>query len=135
MKRDIESEKTKAQHDAISAKLFVTPALADSVINGSTNTSDRKQTKRHFNDPPTIREMLDKMEEHRTCNAPCLVAMLRLAVNALEEYDDAPAAREALKSIELGLWATAPEELWYEPRLPMTEKEARACVDLMNREP
>jgi len=145
MKRDLESEKTRAQYDAISAKLFVTSAMAAAIESGCTNTSDQKpQTKnkmshitdyqvdynlpagesiediekgwvkRHFHDTPTIREMLNKMEETRTVDAPCLVAMLRIAVDALEQYDDAPNARDALQSIERGLWATAPRELWLE---------------------
>lgn len=114
MKRELESKKTRAQHDAISAKLFVTSAMAAAIESGCTNTNDPKPKKRHFHDPPTIREMLDKMEETRTVDAPCLVAMLRIAVDALEQYDDAPNARDALQSIERGLWATAPRELWFE---------------------
>jgi hypothetical protein len=145
MKRDLESEKTRAQYDAISAKLFVTSAMAAAIESGCTNTNDLKPqsknklsnptvyqvdynlpagesiediekgwTKRHFYDTPTIREMLNKMEETRTVDAPCLVAMLRIAVDALEQYDDAPIARDAMQSIERGLWATAPRELWLE---------------------
>ena len=114
MKRDLESEKTRAQYDAISAKLFVTSAMAAAIESGCTNTNDPKPQKRHFHDPPTIREMLDRMEETRTVDAPCLVAMLRIAVDALEQYDDAPIARDALQSIERGLWATSPRELWFE---------------------
>jgi hypothetical protein len=83
--------------------------------------------KRHFNDPPTIREMLDHMEKTRTCDAPCLVAMLRLAVNTLNWYangqgpetrldDNGDLATGTLQSIERGLWATAPQELWYEQK-------------------
>ena len=74
---------------------------------------------------PTIREMLDKMEEKRTCDAPCLVAMLRLAVNTLNWYangqgpetrleDNGDLATTTLGYIERGLWATSPRELWCE---------------------
>ena len=83
--------------------------------------------KRHFNDPPTIREMLEHMEETRTCDAPCLVAMLRLAVNTLNWYangqgpetrlnDNGDLATTAIGHIERGLWATVPQELWYEEK-------------------
>lgn len=78
---------------------------------------------RHYHDAPTIREMLDKMEEKRTCDAPCLVAMLRVAVATLEELDDHDEnrARKALESIERGLWETSPRELWFET--PDSESE------------
>ena len=80
---------------------------------------------RHFHDTPTIREMLDKMEEKRTCDAPCLVAMMRLAVNTLEWYadsrgpesrldDNGDSATHTLQCIERNLWATSPRELWFE---------------------
>ncbi len=80
---------------------------------------------RHYHDTPTIREMLDKMEEKRTCDAPCLVAMLRNAVDALTWYangqgpetrldDNGELATTVLGNIERGLWATSPRELWFE---------------------
>lgn len=40
MKRDLESKQTRDNYDAIHAKLFVTSALANSVMSGSTNTND-----------------------------------------------------------------------------------------------
>ncbi len=40
MKRDIESKQTRDNHEAIHAKLFVTSALANSVMSGATNTND-----------------------------------------------------------------------------------------------
>jgi hypothetical protein len=69
--------------------------------------------------------MLDKMEEKRTCDAPCLVAMLRNAVDALTWYangqgpetrleDNGELATTVLGNIERGLWATSPRELWFE---------------------
>jgi hypothetical protein len=156
MKRDLESEKTRAQYDAISAKLFVTSAMAAAIESGCTNTNDQKPktknnmshitdyqvdynlpagesiedlekgwVKRHFHDPPTIREMLNKMEETRTVDAPCIVAMLRNAVDALTWYangqgpetrldDNGDLATTVLGHIERGLWATVPRELWLE---------------------
>lgn len=40
MKRDLESKQTRDNYDAIHAKLFVTSALANSVLSGATNTND-----------------------------------------------------------------------------------------------
>ena len=40
MKRDLESKQSRDNYDAISAKLFVTSELANSVMSGGTNTND-----------------------------------------------------------------------------------------------
>ncbi len=77
-------------------------------------------------DTPTVREMLDWMEENKTCDAPTVVAMLRLAMLALNWYangqgpetrldDNGELATQTILNIERGLWATMPRELWFEP--------------------
>jgi hypothetical protein len=40
MKRELESKQSRDNYDAISAKLFVGTALANSVMSGGTNTND-----------------------------------------------------------------------------------------------
>ena len=79
---------------------------------------------RHYHDTPTIREMLDKMEEKRTVDASALVAALRLACDALQWYDEGHSpesrlsdngehAQQAIESITRSLWATSPRSRRY----------------------
>lgn len=113
--------------DARAAKGIETVADDDhhAMMNGPRIAQALGLRPRHYHDAPTIREMLDKMEEKRSCDAPCLVAMLRLAVDTLNWYangqgpetrldDNGELAVTTLGNIERGLWATSPRELWFE---------------------